>query len=483
MDFQNTDCTETIFFKTPNEILSKHRMKSFQNTESALTGLHKSYRMTLTKGVRKVAKQYTSRLAEKMLEVKLNSSGCVLVSGPKFCGKSTMCERFAKSVTPLKTSNAIELAKADPRSALAGETPHLIDEWQKAPDIWNEIKNDLDEDYEFGKYILTGSTTPANPERIQHSGAGRITRMTLKPFTLYESGESSGVVSLGNLFESIPDPFPTVYASDNRTGLSDIAFLICRGGWPISVMAKKEYAINVTRNYFDGLFVVENESDEFAAFLKNKNVELLQIVMRTFARNISTQAKRTGMIKDILDSGARISLDDDTFSSYEKVLKDLFIIFDIPAWNMNLRTSVSVRTAPTHHFIDTSMAAAALRINPADLMNDMKSFGFFFEDFAVRDLSVYAESIGGELKHYRDSSGQEVDSIVELENGDYCAVEIKIASEKNIMEGVASLNRFEKIMKENGMKTPKFKMVLTSHGACYKTPDGIVVVPVNCLKN
>ena len=325
-----------------------------------------------------MAKQYTSRLAEKTLEIKLNSLGCVLVSGPKFCGKSTMCERFAKSVTPLKTSNSIELARSDPRSALFGETPHLIDEWQKAPDIWNEIKTDLDEEYEFGKYILTGSTTPANPEKIQHSGAGRITRMTLKPFTLYESGESTGIVSLSKLFENTSEPFLTCYANDNKIGLSDIAFLICRGGWPISVKAKKEYAINVTRNYFDGLFVVENESDEFAAFLKNKNIDLLQTVLKTFARNISTQAKRTGMIKDILESGARGSLDDDTFSSYEKILKDLFIIFDLPAWNLNLRTSVSVRTAPTHHFVDTSIAAAALRINPADLMNDMKSFGYFF---------------------------------------------------------------------------------------------------------
>ena len=430
-----------------------------------------------------MVKNYVERLAEKILEVKLNSSGCVVVSGPKFCGKSTMCERFAKSVTPLKTTNAIELALADPRSALYGENPHLIDEWQKAPEIWNEIKNDLDEDYEFGKYILTGSTTPVDPMRIQHSGAGRITRMMLKPFTLYESGESNGIVSLSGLFQNGSKDFPIRYATDNKISLQDIAFLICRGGWPIAVKAKREYAVNVTRNYFEGLFVVENESDEFAAFLKNKNVELLQIILKSFARNISTQAKKTVMIKDIIESGVRASLDDDTFSSYEKILKDLFIIYDLPAWNLNLRTTISVRTAPTHHFIDTSIATAALKINPADLLNDMKSFGYFFEDFVVRDISVYAESIGGELKHYRDSSGQEVDAIVEIENGDYCAVEIKIASDKNIAEGVSSLNSFEQKMKTNGLKPPKFKMLLTSHGACYKTEDGVFVVPISCLKN
>ncbi|MBQ7171282.1 MAG: ATP-binding protein [Clostridia bacterium] len=470
--FQNT---ERKSFKTPNENLSKHR-KALDNTGKACI-------IEKKKAGEKMVKQYRERLAEKTLEIKLNSSGCVVVSGPKFCGKSTMCERFAKSVTPLKTTNAIELALADPRSALLGEKPHLIDEWQKAPEIWNEIKDDLDREYEFGKFILTGSTTPANPERIQHSGAGRITRMSLKPFTLYESGESTGSVSLSDLFRDPEKRFPTRFAAENKIGLSDIAFLICRGGWPVSVMAKKEYALHVTKNYYDGLFVLENESDEFAAFLKSKNIELLQAVLRSFARNISTQAKRTGMIQDILASGARGTLDDDTFASYERILKDLFIIFDLPAWNLNLRTSVSVRTAPTRHFVDTSIAAAALGINPADLMNDMKSFGYFFEDFAVRDLSVYAEAIGGELKHYRDSSGQEVDAIIELENGDYCAVEIKIASDKNISDGISSLNGFEKKVFKSGLKKPQFKMLLTSHGGCYRTEGGIFVVPISCPKN
>lgn len=430
-----------------------------------------------------MVKDYKERLAEKELEIKLNSSGCVVVSGPKFCGKSTMCELFAKSSTQLKTTKAIELALSDPRTALIGDNPHLIDEWQKAPEIWNEIKSDLDDDYVFGKYILTGSTTPANPKYIQHSGAGRISRMTLKPFTLYESGESIGIVSLYDLFQNDSKNFVTLYANENKIGLKEIAFLICRGGWPISTKAKPEFAINTTRNYFDGLFVVENESDEFAEFLKNKNIELLHTILRSFARNISTQAKRTSMIKDILASGSREKLDEDTFYSYEKILKDLFIIYDLPAWNLNLRTTVTVRTSPTHHFYDTSIAAAALKINSSDLLNDMKSFGYFFEDFAVRDLSVYANSINGQLKHYRDSSGQEVDAIIELENGDYSAIEIKIASEKNIKEGIQSLNRFEQKMSKSSLKTPKFKMILTSHGACYKTKDNIFVVPISCLKN
>ena len=427
-------------------------------------------------------KDYISRLAEQTLLTKLNSSGCVVVTGPKFCGKSTMCEEFAKSVTALKTTNSIELAKADPKSALIGANPHLIDEWQKAPEIWNVIKDDLDSDYQFGKYILTGSTTPIEPSKIQNSAAGRITPMMLKPFTLFESKESSGVVSLGGLFNK-EYSFTTVYDNQNLISLSDIAFYICRGGWPIAVKAKKEYAINVTNNYYNGLFTIEDESDEFAEFLKNKNLDLLKLVLRTLARNISTQAKNTSMISDIIASGERSVLDDDTFISYKKTLEDLFIVYDMPAWNLNLRTSVAVRTAPTHHFVDTSIATSALGIKPADLMNDLKSFGFFFEDFAVRDLSVYAESLGAELKHYRDSSGLEVDAIVKLPNGEYGAVEIKIASEKNISEGISSLNSFSKKMKENELKLPSFRMILTSHGSCRKTGDNIYIVPINLLRN
>ena len=200
----------------------------------------------------------------------------------KFSGKSTLCERFAKSKTALKTASAIELANSDPRSALLGATPHLIDEWQKAPEIWNLIKDDLDDDYRFGKYIITGSTTPIDPSKIQHSGAGRIAPMMLRPFSLFESRESTGEISLSDLFDKNYNINP-VYEYDNKIGLADIAHLICRGGWPISVLAEKDYAIKVTRNYYNGLFTVENENDDFAAFLKNKDIELLKVILKSFA--------------------------------------------------------------------------------------------------------------------------------------------------------------------------------------------------------
>lgn len=368
------------------------------------------------------------------------------------------------------------------KRSLKREYPRLIDEWQKAPELWNEIKADLDEDYEFGKYIITGSTTPIDPSKIQHSGAGRISTMNLKPFSLYESGESSGIISLSELFKIKDAKEDINYALTNPIGLGDIAYMLCRGGWPISLMAKKEYGIATTRNYYEGLFRIENESDDFALFLKNKDIELLTLVLKSFARNISTQTKRSNMRKDILESNIRETLDDETFSSYEKVLKDLFIIYDMPAWNLNLRSTINVRTAPTHHFVDTSIATCALGIEPSDLINDLNSFGFFFEDLAVRDLSIYADSIQAKLKHYRDSADREVDAIVELRNGNYAAIEIKIYSEDNVKEGIESLNKFEKALKQDDLRLPQFKMILTSHGPCYRK-GGIYVVPITMLKN
>lgn len=424
-------------------------------------------------------KGYIPRLAENSLKRKLKSSGCVVVSGPKFCGKSTLCEQFANSTTTLKATNDIELANSDPYSTLIGDYPHLIDEWQKAPEIWNIIKDDLDKDYQFGKYILTGSTTPIDSSKIQNSAAGRIATLKLKPFSLLESNESNGVISLLALFDK-NYKMPTVYGQHNPVSLTDIAHIICRGGWPVAVKAEKEYAIDVTNNYYEGLFTIEDESDEFAEFLKNKNIELLKIILKSFARNISTEAKNTSMIKDILESGERSKLDDETFLTYKKILEDLFIIYDMPAWNLNLRTSVAVRSAPTHHFVDTSIATAALGITSADLLNDLKSFGFFFEDMAVRDLSIYAESFNGELKHYRDSNGLEVDAILKLNNGEYGAIEIKIASDKNIKEGIDSLAKFENKMKNSGLKTPTFKMILTSHGSAHKIDD-TYIVPLSML--
>ena len=425
-------------------------------------------------------KKYINRLIESELKRKLHSSGCVLITGPKFCGKSTMCNQYAQSSIALKTPQIIDLAKADPKSLLNGDYPHLIDEWQKVPEIWDIIKDDLDNDYEFGKYILTGSTTPIDERKIQHTGAGRISTMELKTFTLYESGESNGKISIRELIKG--NDVPTIYEPKDRKTLRDIAYIICRGGWPLSLKAEKEYAIDVTRNYYEGLFRIENESDDFASYLKNKDIDLLIQILKSYARNISTQCKKTKMAKDIIESGMRSTLDEDTFNVYSNILKNLFIIYDIPAWNFNIRSSVTVRVAPTHHFVDTSIAIAALDIMPDDLLNDLNSFGLFFEDLAVRDLSVYALANHARLKHYRDSLGNEIDAVIEFDDGDYGIIEIKIASEDNIKAGIASLNNFEKNLEFSNLRKPKFKMVLTSHGDCYNK-EGVNVVPISMLKD
>lgn len=426
---------------------------------------------------------YLPRLIEREMDDQLHSSGCVLVKGPKFCGKSRTCERFASSKTELKTSAVIDLIKADPTLALNGETPHLIDEWQKVPEIWNLIRDRLDKNYQFGSYILTGSTTPVSPEKIEHSGAGRISEVAMRPMSLFESGDSDGKVSLRSLFEVGWKKENAVMPYEDAFSLSDLAFLLCRGGWPIAVKAGRKYARLVTKNYYSGLFRVENESDEFASFLRDKDIDLLQAVLRCYARNVSTQAKVTSMVKDILERGDRAKLDSDTFLKYKKTLEDLFIIYELPAWNFSLRSSVSVRVAPTHHFFDPSIALASLDVSPSDLLNDLNSMGLFFEDMAVRDLLVYSSALGGKLKHYRDSLGREVDAILELENGEYAAIEIKLGSEEGIASGVSSLVSFSSLLEKAGQRRPKFSMVLTSHGQCSLSEEGVYIVSINHLRD
>lgn len=426
---------------------------------------------------------YVPRLAEKELDWKLHTSGAVLVTGPKFCGKSTLCDHFAKSSYVLNTDAQIALAEADPKLILVGNKPHLIDEWQKVPDIWNQIKADLDKKYEFGKYILTGSTTPLEPGKIKHSGTGRFSKLELRTFSLFEAKNSIGSVSLSSLFDKPIIGYEEMANSmKDSTSLKDILFYMCRGGWPIAVKSEKEYAIGITRNYYEGLFTVKDEDDDYAAFLRKKNIDLLKLILKEYARNISSEAKKIKMIDDILSSGERKSLNEITFDSYVKILKNLFIVFDLPAWNLNLRSSVAVRTAPIRHFYDTSIALAALNIEANDLLNDLNSLGLFFEDFAIHDLFVYSSSLNASLKHYRDSNDMEVDAIIELPDGRYGAVEIKIASERNIENGIMTLNAFEKAMERNSIRKPSFKMVLTSHGRCY-TKNGVNIVPITCLKD
>lgn len=424
----------------------------------------------------KIVKMYYSRLVEKEIELKLKSSGAVVVAGPKFCGKTTTCMLYQKSFVKLNTKQSIMMARMNPRAVLNGERPRLIDEWQKAPDIWNQVKDDLDFEYQFGKYILTGSSTPADKAEVHHSGAGRIAPIRMRPMSLWESKESKGIVSLSDLFDG-KDDLPWDMNADFT--LDDVAFLICRGGWPISVLASKDIALEITKNYYNGLFVFEDSENER---FRNKKPEVLRMILRSYARNISTEAAVSTIISDIRQSNER-TMDVKTYDDYMDALKDLYIIEDMEAWNPNIRSKTSIRSTPTRHFVDTSIACRSLGISPDDLKRDLESFGLFFEDFAVRDLSVYANSLGGTVMHYRDNTGLECDAVIHLEDGRWGGIEIKLGGDNLIEEGANSLKRLrDKIIEKSDGKAPSFLLVLTAVGGAYQREDGVFVAPINMLK-
>ena len=417
---------------------------------------------------------YLKRYVESEIERRMKSAGVIVVSGPKFCGKTTTATLFAKSVIKLNTTQAIDLARMEPHNTLIGEQPRLVDEWQTVPDIWNEAKAWIDENPKFGQFILTGSSTPADKTKIHHSGAGRIVSIMMRPMSLFESLDSKGTVSLGGLFDN---PGMPIYDLNEDHQIADTAFLLCRGGWPLSLQDDRQVALDVTQNYYDGLFNFENsENDKF----RNKKPEILRMLLRSYARNISTEASAQTMIADIIASQNRSTMDSRTFDDYMDALKDLYILEDIDAWNPNLRSKTVVRTTATRHFVDTSIACCALGITPHSLMRDLNSFGMFFEDMAVRDLKIYSAALDGKIMHYRDSRGLECDAVIHLNDGRWALVEMKLGGERLIEEGVANLLRLKNDLALSG--GPEFMMILTATGPAYRRPDGIYVAPVNCLK-
>lgn len=420
---------------------------------------------------------YYKRLIEQEIELKMRTSGAVVVAGPKFCGKTTTCMLYQKSFVKLNTQQAISMARMNPKAVLNGEKPRLIDEWQKAPDVWNQVKDDLDFNYEFGKYILTGSSTPADKTTVHHSGVGRIASIKMRPMSLWESQESKGSVSLSALFDGKEDEFP--WDMNQDFSLEDVAYLMCRGGWPISVRAPRDIALEVTKNYWNGLFVFEDcENERF----RNKKPEVLRMIVRSYARHISTEAAASTIIADVRQSNER-TMDAKTFADYMEALNDLYILEDMRAWNPNIRSKTSIRSTPTRHFVDTSIACRALGVSPKDLMGDLESFGLFFEDMAVRDLRIYTESLGGEVLHYRDNAGLECDAVLHLDDGRWGAVEIKLGGDDNIEAGASTLKQLKsKIEEKSDENAPSFLLVLTAVGGAYRREDGVFVAPINLLK-
>lgn len=417
---------------------------------------------------------YLKRYVEKQIAEALETSGVVVVAGPKFCGKTTTCELFARTKYVLDTKQKIKMVEANPEAILIGDNPRLIDEWQNVPDLWNCARTEIDHrENKFGQFIFTGSSTPADKSNIYHSGSGRITTIKMRPLSLYETRESKGLVSLFELFNSERELF---IINENHT-LLDSAFYICRGGWPLSLVEDREKALRITKNYCSTLFEFENSKNQK---FRNKKPELFKMILRSYARNISTEARKSVIISDISKHEDR-KLDEDTFDQYLEALNDLYIIKDIEAWNPNFRSKTVIITSPTRHFIDTSIAAYSLNMSPYDLLNDPNTFGLLFEDFVIKELSIYASVFDGEIRHFRDGNGLECDAVIHLPNGKYSLIEIKLGGETLINEGIANLKSIEDKIKENKQHLPAFKMIVTASGDA-QIIDGVYIVPINMLK-
>ena len=425
-------------------------------------------------------KNYRSRIMDSLLAKKLQAKGAVLIEGPKWCGKTTTAEEIAASKIMLAKPDIKDhfksLLEIDSDAALTGDTPMLIDEWQTVPKLWDAVRYTVDHRHAMGQFILTGSAVPnqeAEKER-EHSGTGRFAWLTMRPMTLFESGESNGTVSLGELFTA-----PEKILQKNGLKLSDIAFLICRGGWPIAIGLPEEAALEQAFDYYDAI----TKEDVTNVDGIKRSSERVQRLMRAYARHQGTQAP-IATLKEDLKNNDTTTLDEDTISSYLDALRKIFVVEDMPAWNPNLRSKTAIRTTDTRYFVDPSIATAALGLGPTDLMNDLNSMGFFFEAMCVRDLRVFAEALNGKVYHYRDKSGLECDAVVHLRNGQYGLIEIKLGGDSLIKDGAATLNALEAQIDTTRMKSPAFKMILTATGEyAYRRPeDGIYVIPIGCLK-
>ena len=386
-------------------------------------------------------KEYRKRIADDILARKLEGKGAVLIEGPKWCGKTTTAEQIAASILymddPEKKEQNISMSELNPKRLLKGETPRLIDEWQLAPKLWDAIRFEVDHRRELGQFLLTGSAVPVDTEEITHSGTGRFTWLTMRPMSLYESGDSTGDVSLKDLFEN-----NTVDGESDMT-IDRLAFLACRGGWPQAIDMRDDIALDQARDYYDAVV----RSDINRADNIQKNAEKVRRLMRSYARNQGSQVPNTVLARDV-SANDEESMSQETVATYLNALRKIFVVEDMPAWNPNLRSKTAIRSSDTRYYVDPSIAAAALGIGPNDLINDLNTFGFIFETLCIRDLRVFADALDGQVYHYRDKDG----------------MESKIDTDK--------------------MKAPSFLMVLTGVGGyAYRRKDGVCVVPIGCLRH
>lgn len=423
-------------------------------------------------------KDYKNRIVDQILEKKLKGKGAVLIQGPKWCGKTTTAEQISKSILYMAKSDEKEqnltMVEINPSLLLQGEVPRLIDEWQIAPKLWDAVRYEIDHRNAEGQFILTGSSVPAKMDDVTHSGTGRFAWLLMRPMSLYESGESTGEVSLKDLFKKTKK-----IEGINNLDLEKIAYLVCRGGWPRAIFMEEEIALEQAYDYYDA--IVNRDISEADGI--SRNPERVKNLMKSYARNMGTQASNDTLRNDMIANDSN-SLDTDTVLSYVNALKKIFVVEESPAWNPNLRSKTAIRTSDTRYFIDPSIAVAALGIGPKDLINDLNTFGLLFETLCIRDLRIYAESIKGKVYHYRDASNLECDAVIHLRDGSYGLVEIKIGGDSLINEGAETLKKLESRIDTTKMKNPSFLLVLTAIGKyAYKREDGVYVVPIGCLRN
>lgn len=425
-------------------------------------------------------KEYKNRIADQILADKLEAMGAVLIEGPKYCGKTTLATQQAKSILymadPETKSQNLAMAQTNIKRLLQGETPRLIDEWQLAPQFWDAVRNEVDKRDEDGQFMLTGSAVPPKQDEIFHSGTGRMSWLKLRTMSLWESGDSSGDVSLSALFKNADS-----VDGASKIDIDQLAFLTCRGGWPKATLKKsKKAALLQAKEYYEAVYRYDiSRVDDV-----ERDPELTKRLMRSYSRNQGSQASAGTILADIRANESD-GLSENTIYSYIKALKKIFVIEDSLAWNPNLRSKTAIRTSDTRYFIDPSIATAALGLGPEDLINDLNTFGLFFETLCVRDLRVYADALGGTVYHYRDKSNLECDAVVHLENGSYGLIEIKLGGDTLIKEGAENLQLLANKLDTTKMKKPSFLMVLTGVGDyAYKRPeDGVLVVPIGCLKD
>lgn len=421
---------------------------------------------------------YRPRIIDSLLHQQLSAVGGVLIEGPKQCGKTTTAEEASNSQIymsdPTNQKRNLSLAKLNPNLLLRGATPRLVDEWQIAPELWDTARFEIDHRKEVGQFIFTGSAVPADRSKIFHSGTGRFAWLKMRTMSLFESGESNGQVSLRELFDGHLD-----IACTNDYDLEAVAFMACRGGWPAALELSKQAALLHATNYCDA--IVNTDISRVDGI--ERNPDQTRRLLRSYARNQGSQTPISALIQDmqLVNSDAENRR---TVSSYLNALQQIFVIEDLKAWNPNLRSKTAIRTSDTRYFSDPSLCATALGIGPHDLVLHPETFGFIFETLCIRDLRVYADALDGEVYHYRDKNNLECDAVLHRRNGSFGLIEIKLGGDAAVEHGASTLRRLAAKIDVEKMGKPSFLMVLTAVGDfAYQREDGVLVVPICCLRD